>query len=145
MPWHVVPWHEFVDACLWPTVDEARQQVGEVCEWIDFVQLACLYQRGEPGPVLSAFILQSSTGSSLNMESGEAFLTTIASLRRQAMRNTLQPVLGFKSPRQLTMVLDSLRMARISIAERNAVISRLAGMLAEAAGIESEEGGDDGR
>lgn len=61
------------------------------------------------------------------------------------MRNTLPPVLEFKSPRQLTMVLDSLRMTGISVAERNAVISRLARMLAEAAGIESEEGSDDGR
>jgi len=60
------------------------------------------------------------------------------------MRNTLQPVLDFKSPRQLTMVLDSLRMTGISIAERDAVISRLARMLAEAAGI-GEDGGDDGR
>jgi hypothetical protein len=33
----------------------------------------------------------------------------------------------------------------ISMAERNAVISRLALMLMEAAGIEHEEGGDDGR
>ena len=61
------------------------------------------------------------------------------------MRKQLLHVLEFKSPRQLTMVLDSLRMGGISIAERNAVISRLARMLAEAAGIEIEEGGDDGR
>jgi hypothetical protein len=62
------------------------------------------------------------------------------------MRNTLLPVVDFKSsPRQLTMVLGSPRLKGISIAERNAVISRLARMLVEAAGTESEEGGDDGR
>jgi hypothetical protein len=43
------------------------------------------------------------------------------------------------------MTLDSLPMNGISMAERNAVISRLALMLMEAAGIEHEEGGDDGR
>jgi hypothetical protein len=59
------------------------------------------------------------------------------------MRNTLLPVVEIKSPRQLAMVLDSPRMKGISIAERNAVISRLARMLVEAVGI--EEGGDDGR
>jgi hypothetical protein len=36
-------------------------------------------------------------------------------------------------------------MDGISMAERNAVISRLALMLMQAAGIAIEEGGDDGR
>jgi hypothetical protein len=43
------------------------------------------------------------------------------------------------------MALDSLPMNRISTAERNAVISRLALMLMEAAGIQTEKTGDDGR
>ena len=43
------------------------------------------------------------------------------------------------------MALDSLPMNGISIAERNAVLSRLALMLMEAAGIQTEETGDDGR
>ena len=61
------------------------------------------------------------------------------------MRNALLPVLEFKLPRQLAMALDSLPMNGISIAERNAVLSRLALMLMEAAGIQTEESGDDGR
>ena len=61
------------------------------------------------------------------------------------MRNALLPVLQFKLPRQLAMALDSLPMNGISTAERNAVISRLALMLMAAAGIQTEETGDDGR
>jgi hypothetical protein len=61
------------------------------------------------------------------------------------MRNALLPILEFKSPRQLAMALDSLLMSGISAAERNAVISRLALMLMEAAGIHTKETGDDGR
>ena len=61
------------------------------------------------------------------------------------MRNALLSVLGFKLPRQLAMALDSLPMNGISTAERSAVISRLALMLMEAAGIQAEESGDDGR
>ncbi len=61
------------------------------------------------------------------------------------MRNALLPVPEFKLPHQLAMALDSLPINAISIAERNAVISRLALMLMEAAGIQTEETGDDGR
>jgi hypothetical protein len=61
------------------------------------------------------------------------------------MRNALLPILEFKLPRQLAMALDSLPMNGISTAERNAVISRLALMLMEAAGIQTEKTGDDGR
>lgn len=61
------------------------------------------------------------------------------------MRNALLPIMEFKSPRQLAMALDSLQTDGISTAERNAVISRLALMLMEVAGIEIEESGDDGR
>ena len=61
------------------------------------------------------------------------------------MRNALLPILEFKLPRQLAIALDCLPMNGISMAERNAVISRLALMLMEAAGTEHEETGDDGR
>ena len=61
------------------------------------------------------------------------------------MRNALRPILKSKLPRQLAMALDSLPMNGISTAERNAVISRLALMLMEAAGIQTEKTGDDGR
>ena len=61
------------------------------------------------------------------------------------MRNALLPILEFKLPRQLAMALDSQPMNGISTAERNAVISRLALMLMEAAGIQTEKTGDDGR
>lgn len=55
------------------------------------------------------------------------------------MRNALRPILESKLPRQLAMALDSLPMNGISTAERNAVISRLALMLMEAAGIQTED------
>lgn len=61
------------------------------------------------------------------------------------MRNALLPILEFRLPRQLDLALDSLAMSGISTTERNAVIARLAIMLMEAAGIATEEGGDDGR
>jgi hypothetical protein len=61
------------------------------------------------------------------------------------MRNALLPVLGFKVPRQLGLTLDFLPTRGISTAERTAVIARLALMLMEAAGIASEERGDDGQ
>ena len=61
------------------------------------------------------------------------------------MRNALLPILEFQSPRQLAMALDSLAINVMSAAERNAVISRLALMLMEAAGTQTEEAGDDGR
>ena len=61
------------------------------------------------------------------------------------MRNALLPILGFKLPRQLGLALEFLPTRGISTAERNAVIARLALMLMEAAGIATEERGDDGR
>ena len=60
------------------------------------------------------------------------------------MRNALLPIVAFKPPRQLSMALDSQEMNGLSAAERNAVISGLARLLMEAAGLETEEGGDDG-
>jgi hypothetical protein len=60
------------------------------------------------------------------------------------MRNALIPIVAFKPPRQLSMALDSLEMNGLSATERNAVISGLARLLMEAAGLGTEEGGDDG-
>jgi hypothetical protein len=59
------------------------------------------------------------------------------------MRNALLPILEL--PRQLGLALDFLPTRGISTAERNAVIARLALMLMEAAGVATEERGDDGR
>ncbi len=42
-------------------------------------------------------------------------------------------------------MLDSLELKGISAAERRAVIARLARLLMEAADVEIEESGDDGR
>jgi hypothetical protein len=61
------------------------------------------------------------------------------------MRNALLPIVVFKPPRQLSMALDSLEMTGLTGAERNAVISGLARLLMEAAGLETEESGDDGQ
>jgi hypothetical protein len=61
------------------------------------------------------------------------------------MRNALQPVVRLKPLRQLSIVLDSLELKGISITERRLVINRLARLMMEAAGVEIEESGDDGR
>lgn len=61
------------------------------------------------------------------------------------MRNVLQPMTRFRPPRQFRMALDSIKLGGMSAAERSAVIARLARLLMEAAGVESEESGDDGR
>ena len=61
------------------------------------------------------------------------------------MKNALLPVTEVRLPRQLTMVLDAVQMNGLSVAERNAVLLRLARLLMEAAGVEIEEGADDGR
>ena len=60
------------------------------------------------------------------------------------MRNALQPMTRFRPPRQFRMALDSIKLGGMSAAERSA-IARLARLLMEAAGVESEESGDDGR
>jgi len=46
---------------------------------------------------------------------------------------------------QLNMALDSMELIGISPAERSAVIARLMRLLMEAAGVDIEESGDDGR
>ena len=61
------------------------------------------------------------------------------------MNNALLPVTEVRLPRQLTMVLDAVQMNGLSVPERNAVLLRLARLLMEAAGVEVEEGADDGR
>ena len=61
------------------------------------------------------------------------------------MKNALLPVTEGRLPRQLTMVLDAVPMNGLSVPERNAVLLRLARLLMEAAGVEIEEGADDGR
>ena len=59
------------------------------------------------------------------------------------MRNALKPIVGFKPPRQLCMTLDSLELRGLRSAERSTVISRLARLLTEAAGVTIAESGDD--
>jgi hypothetical protein len=61
------------------------------------------------------------------------------------MRDTSQRTVTFKPIRQLNMALDSMALIGISPAERGAVIVRLVRLLMEAAGVEIEESGDDGR
>ena len=61
------------------------------------------------------------------------------------MKNALLPVTEVRLPRQLTMVLDAVQMNGLSVPERNAVLLRLARLLMEAAGVEIEEGADDGQ
>ena len=61
------------------------------------------------------------------------------------MKNALLPVTEVRLPRQLTMALGAVQMNGLSVPERNAVLLRLARLLMEAAGVEVEEGADDGR
>ena len=61
------------------------------------------------------------------------------------MKNALMPVAEARLPRQLTMTLEAVQMNGLSVPERNAVLLRLAWLLMEAAGVEIEEGADDGR
>lgn len=61
------------------------------------------------------------------------------------MKNALLPVTEVRLPRQLTIALDAVQMNGLSVPERSAVLLRLARLLMEAAGVEVEEGADDGR
>ena len=54
--WRPTPWHEFVNAALGPTVDEAGEQVGEIGVRVDAMELARLDQRCEGGPVCAALV-----------------------------------------------------------------------------------------
>jgi hypothetical protein len=53
--------------------------------------------------------------------------------------------MSFQPFGQLSMALDPMELIGISPAERSAVIARLMRLLMEAAGVDIEEGGDDGR
>jgi hypothetical protein len=61
------------------------------------------------------------------------------------MRKDAVPALPSAAPRQLNMVLDSVRLRGMSLAERGAVLTRLSGLLLEAAGIAVREHDNDGR
>jgi len=61
------------------------------------------------------------------------------------MRNLPTPALPSAAPRQLSMVLDSVRLRGMSPFERGAVLARLAGLLLEAAGVVVREHDDDER
>ena len=61
------------------------------------------------------------------------------------MRKDAVPALPTAASRQLSMVLDSVRLRGMSLAERGAVLTRLSGLLLEAAGIAVREHDDDGR
>jgi hypothetical protein len=61
------------------------------------------------------------------------------------MRNLPTPALPPAVPRQLSMVLDSVRLRGMSPSERKAALARLAGLLLEAAGVAVRENDDDER
>ena len=61
------------------------------------------------------------------------------------MKTALLPIVEVRSPRQLSMALDTMQMSGLSAPDRQAVISRLARLLMEASGADVEEGADDGR
>jgi hypothetical protein len=61
------------------------------------------------------------------------------------MRSLLPPTVSTKPPRQLGIVLNRPVLDRITPAERNTAIRRLARLLMDAAGAQSEEIGDDER
>ena len=61
------------------------------------------------------------------------------------MRKDAVPAPPSAAPRQLNMVLDSVRLRGMSLAERGAVLTRLSGLLLEAAGIAVREHNDDER
>jgi hypothetical protein len=37
-----VPWHQFIDAILWPSVNQAGQQIGEIRLGIDAIEFTGL-------------------------------------------------------------------------------------------------------
>ena len=52
-----MPGHQFVDPLLWPAVDQAGEQIGNVSYRIDAaVELAGFDQRCQAGPIFTAFI-----------------------------------------------------------------------------------------
>jgi hypothetical protein len=61
------------------------------------------------------------------------------------MKNLPTPALPSKPPRQLTMALDSVSVRGMSLSEHRTVLTQLATLLMEAAGIAAGERGDDER
>jgi hypothetical protein len=61
------------------------------------------------------------------------------------VRDTTQPTMRFQPFGQLNMALDSMELIGISPAGRSAVTACLMHLLMEAAGVDIEESGDDGR
>jgi hypothetical protein len=59
------------------------------------------------------------------------------------MRNLPTPALPSKPPRQLSMALDSVSLRGMSPSERGIALAQLAILLMEAAGVATEERGDD--
>lgn len=53
----VGPWQEIVDPAVGITVDDPGEHLGEIAEWLDFVELAGLDQRSYDGPVLGAAVI----------------------------------------------------------------------------------------
>jgi hypothetical protein len=51
-----VPGEEFVEAGVWPEIDETEENVGKVAVGIDAGELAGLDQRSHDGPVLRAVV-----------------------------------------------------------------------------------------
>ena len=51
-----MPWHEFIDTAVGPTVDDAGQHLGEVALGVDTVELAGLHQQGHGRPVGPAIV-----------------------------------------------------------------------------------------
>jgi hypothetical protein len=61
------------------------------------------------------------------------------------MRKDAVPALPSAASRQLSMVLDSVRLRGMSLPERGVVLARLSGLLLEAAGVAVREHDDDER
>ena len=59
------------------------------------------------------------------------------------MRKRPAPTQSSTVPRQLSTVLDSVRLRNMSPSERSAVLARLASLLLEAAGVAAGEHDDD--
>jgi hypothetical protein len=61
------------------------------------------------------------------------------------MANSLRPAPPSTTPRQLRIVLDSMRLRGMSAAERATAVARLANLLMEAAGVVAGKRDDDRR
>jgi len=61
------------------------------------------------------------------------------------MRTPPTPALPSIAPRQLSMVLDSVRLRGMSPSERRTALARLASLLLEAVGVAAGERDDDER